>query len=44
MNEYFFENTIRHFFELIEYLALFSVPVIIVWLVVNARNKRLLDF
>lgn len=41
MNEYFLENTIARFFNLIEYVALFSVPVIIVWLVMNARKKQL---
>lgn len=41
MNEYFLENTIARFFDLIQYIALFSVPVIIVWLVMNARKKQL---
>ena len=41
MNEYFLENTIARFFDLIQYVALFSVPVIIVWLVMNARKKQL---
>ena len=40
MNEYFLENTIARFFDLIQYVALFSVPVIIVWLVMNARKKQ----
>ena len=41
MSEYFLENTIARFFDLIQYVALFSVPVIIVWLVMNARKKQL---
>ncbi len=41
MNEYFLENTIARFFDFIQYIALFSVPVIIVWLVMNARKKQL---
>lgn len=41
MNEYFLENTVYRFFNLIQYIALFSVPVIIVWLVMNERKKQL---
>ena len=41
VNEYFLDNTFSHFFDLIQYVALFSVPVIIVWLVMNNRKKQL---